>query len=117
LVVSGRRHARIFSRRRQRHVSGVALGPDGSNARSITSRGSYGQPFWSPDGRSIAVSAKIDEPHYRIYIMGANGADLRAIRQPEGVDNVHPAWSPDGRSIVFTSGIDAAASLQVFDIA
>jgi Tol biopolymer transport system component len=85
--------------------------------RQVTICGSYEQPFWSPDGQRIAVSAILDEPHHRIYIMDAGGSNLQPIHQPEGDDNVHPAWSPDGRSIVFTSGKDANGSLYAFDMA
>jgi TolB protein len=90
---------------------------DGSNARPITNDGIYAQPFWSPDGKSIAVSAKIDESYRRIYIMAADGSDRQLVKQPEGIDNVHPAWSPDGRSIVFTSGTGTEASLFILDLA
>jgi len=77
---------------------------------------SFEQPFWSPDGRSIAVSARIDEPHRRIYVMHADGSDVRPIRQPSGVDNIHPAWSPDGRSIAFTSGKGGRGSIHVLTL-
>ncbi len=90
---------------------------DGSNARSITHNGVYEQPFWSPNAQRIAVAAKIDEPHHRIYIMNSDGSNLQPIRQPEGTDNTHPAWSPDGRSIVFTSGKDASGSIYGFAFA
>jgi len=89
----------------------------GSEMRAITQRGSFEQPFWSPDGNKIAVSARIEEPHYRIYIMNADGSDPAPISQPANIDNVHPAWSPDGRSFVFTSGKDANGSLYAFDMA
>jgi Tol biopolymer transport system component len=74
---------------------------DGSDARTITHHGSFEQPFWSPDGLSIAVSAPIAETHRRIYGMRAYGLDVRPIRQRSRVDNIHPAWSSDGRSIGF----------------
>jgi len=93
------------------------LAVDGSGTRLLANHGTYEQPFWSPDGNRIAVSARIDEPHSRIYIMGADGSDLQAIQQPDGVDNVHPAWSPDGRRIVFTSGKGEEGALYAFDLA
>jgi len=90
---------------------------DGSNARSITRQGHCVQPFWSPDGKQIAVSARLDEQHHRIYVMDTNGSALHAIRQPEGEDNMHPAWSPDGRAIVFTSGRGSKGALYACDVA
>ena len=84
--------------------------------RAITRQGSFEQAFWSPSGEKIAVSARIDEPHYRIYVMNADPTDLAPIGQPANADNVHPAWSPDGRSIVFTSGKEADGALFMFDL-
>jgi Tol biopolymer transport system component len=50
-------------------------------------------------------------------VIRADGSDLRSIRQPEDLDNVHPAWSPNGRSTVFTSGMKDSSFLQVFHLA
>jgi Tol biopolymer transport system component len=93
------------------------LAADGSQARQITSRGTYEQPFWSPDGRRIAISAKIDDAHHRIYVIGADGLAPQPIVQPEDIDNVHPCWSADGTSIVFTSGKGNDSCLYVCDLA
>jgi len=92
------------------------LAVEGSGTRPLANRGTYEQPFWSPDGNRIAVSARIDEPHSRIYIIGADGSNLQPIHQAEGVDNVHPAWSPEGRRIVFTSGKGAEGAIYAFDL-
>jgi TolB protein len=89
---------------------------DGSSMRTITRHGSSEQPFWSPNGKKIAVSARIERPYRRIYVMNADGSDLTPIGQPLDVDNVHPAWAPDGRSIVFTSGTEACGALHIFDL-
>ena len=90
------------------------LAVDGS---AVSKPPHYEQPFWSPDGNRIAVSARIDEPHSPIYIMEADGSNPQPIHQPDGIDNVHPAWSPDRRRIVFTSGKGAEGAICAFDLA
>src|SRR5690349_20315621 len=103
MEVARRGDARARRRSQLRPVRAVVDCRRGSNVRRITDRGTFQQPFWSPDGSAIAVSARIDEPRHRIYVMAADDSHPRPIRQPSGADNVHSAWSPNGRSIAFTS--------------
>ena len=90
--------------------------------RRLTEPGSGdNRATFMPDGKTLlfasAVSARIDEPHSRIYVMGADGSNLQPIHQPDGVDNVHPTWSPDGHRIVFTSGKGADGAIYAFYLA
>jgi Tol biopolymer transport system component len=63
----------------------------------------YGQPAWSPDGTKIAFAYNQHGTGKHLYIMDANGQNVRDI---SGTDNdqgfVYPAWSPDGKRIVYT---------------
>jgi TolB protein len=67
-------------------------------------------PAWSPDGTSIAFQRQSgpfeNDLIYEsaIYIMNADGSQLRQITQqvhPATGDDTSPQWSPDGRSLVF----------------
>ncbi|MCA0456943.1 MAG: hypothetical protein LCI00_23430 [Chloroflexi bacterium] len=59
-------------------------------------------PVWSPNGQEIAF-IKENLSSYTIYLMDANGGNLRPISDQPHRDS-DPMWSPDGRFIAFTSG-------------
>ncbi|CAB3767485.1 PD40 domain-containing protein [Paraburkholderia solisilvae] len=92
-------------------------GPNGEDPTRINNRGDWQQPFWSPDGRRLAVSARSGTAHFKIMTIDVDSGDVRLIRQPPLVDNVHPAWSPDGKHIVFTSGMGHNSYLSQFSFA
>jgi Tol biopolymer transport system component len=77
--------------------------PDGRGTRTITSGPGLVGPQWSPDGRRIAFSARLDgqeSDESDIYVMNADGSDVRRLTNLPGND-VGPSWSPDNKRIVF----------------
>ncbi|MGQ9778648.1 MAG: TolB family protein [Bacillota bacterium] len=58
-------------------------------------------PAWSPTGEEI-VFVKNEPPHYALYLMRADGSEIRPLWRPEGLEQAFtPAWSPKGDRIVF----------------
>jgi Tol biopolymer transport system component len=86
---------------------------DGSNARQLTTfgRASMRAPRWSPDGRSILISATVNgQPD--LYAIGvASKAITRLTDDRE--DEVAPSWSHDGTSVMF--GARVGGTWQVMD--
>jgi Tol biopolymer transport system component len=75
------------------------MNADGSDQRRLTDDpGDDGSPTWSPDGTKIAfaglrnVEGAVDAPseNYEIYVMNADGSDLRQL-----TDNTAWDWRPD----------------------
>jgi TolB protein len=76
------------------------MSTDGSNVERLTflEKGS-GQlccPDWSPDATQIAFHAAGERAGISVYVMDANGANLREL----GLGSL-PRWSPDGNQIAF----------------
>ena len=55
---------------------------------------------WSPDGGRLALMAREPGKAWQIYLIGADGNDLRLALQ-ESRNSADPSWSPDGQSLVF----------------
>jgi dipeptidyl aminopeptidase/acylaminoacyl peptidase len=85
----------------------------GSAANGPVGLGSYVDPAWSPDGKSIAFvdnsfpdgSAATDGD---LYVMKADGTNPRKLTNSPGGGKVPsprgPSWSPDSKKIVFAYG-------------
>jgi len=82
--------------------------------RIIPTSGRIHSIAWSPDGRAIAyVAGSSDQPdNTDVYLVRADGSDLRALDPGSAGSERQPAWSPDGRMLAVTND---AGYTQLFD--
>ncbi len=76
------------------------------NVRNLTPRapGSAGldvTPAWSPDGTQIAFASNRDGSDFKLWVMNADGSNVRNLTPPGATADVFPTWSPDGRLLAF----------------
>lgn len=71
-------------------------------------------PAWSPDGSQIAFSRGPEMGPSQIYVMDADGTDVRQLTQGSGSDR-NPAWSPDGTRIAFARSGNYGYEVYVMD--
>jgi TolB protein len=90
---------------------------NGSNLRRLTSDGSpysYNrEAAWSPDGSRIAFSKSDGRWGAEIYLINADGTNLRRI-SPKGAYDASPTWSPDGARIAFENRRDNKSGGHIF---
>lgn len=78
--------------------------PDGSGNRQVTNRpGQSRQPWWSPDGSTLAISADHGTGAFEIFLLNSDGSDSRSITS--GGTCGQPFWSPDGKMIAISAKI------------
>jgi Tol biopolymer transport system component len=90
---------------RSLHVAGA----DGTNARVLTQALELqGTPAWSPDGRSITVSAVVDGIPRLFNVPVDGGAPSMFVKEHAS----EPVWSPDGKFVLY-SGPDVGTTFAV----
>jgi Tol biopolymer transport system component len=72
---------------------------DGSGLTLVLRNAS--EPSWSPDGKQLAVVREGSDYSTDLFVVGADGRDVRKLTSAEYVDS--PAWSPDGKWIAVNS--------------
>jgi Tol biopolymer transport system component len=79
------------------------IDPDGSNRTTLIGRGYIGPATWSPDGATIAFTARYaDWDRHAVYEVDADGSDLRVLfEQPGSAPPWDLRWSPDGSRIAY----------------
>lgn len=67
----------------------------------LTDRFASIQPALSPDRTRVAFSSN-REGSYDLYLMDADGSDLRRLTTDPGTEG-EPAWTPDGNRLIYTA--------------
>jgi len=98
-------------------TSGVYIArADGTEIRQIVDP-SYAAsaPAWSPDGKTVAVTAGRYDDQRGIYLVGSDGSGVRKLTAQIHQFNGYsvPVWSPDGSKILFYSGYAGAQDVWI----
>ena len=97
-----------FSKKGGNRINTWTVRPDGIAAKQITNRpGESRQPWWSPDGSTLALSADNGTGAFQLWLSAEDGSNARTITR-EG-NWQQPFWSPDGKRIAVSAKIDASA--------
>ena len=72
-------------------------------------------PVWSPDGSSIAYTSDVDGD-YEIYVMDADGANIRQITD-NSIDDEWPFWSGGSAPVAIDDSYQATEDLSLTLIA
>lgn len=99
-----------------------SLSPDGTTFAFVTTMTGYSQiatmsasgdvkvltdmvdaesPVWSPDGSRLAFMGLNVDGNYDVYIVDADGRNLRDLTKGDSADDQTPEWSPDGSRLVY----------------
>jgi TolB protein len=92
--------------------------PDGGHLKRLTdAKGYHAEGSYSPDGKHIVFcSNRSGEENLELYIMDADGKNVRQLTHTPGCYNGGPFFSPDGKKVIFRSDRKKKDHLQLFVI-
>lgn len=72
-------------------------------------------PIWSPDGKRIAFLSERDGVYnsFALYVMSADGQEVRKLSEPIFSESSKFAWSPDGLQIAIDTDLSAGKILII----
>ena len=75
--------------------------PDGSDARQLAFFGAdFELPRWSPDGKEVAVMARLSARPWRILVIDVFAGRPREASAGNSSQGA-PTWSPDGKKLIY----------------
>src|SRR5207302_7371617 len=91
---------------------------DGSGLKRLTDAKGYdAEGSYSPDGKEIVFcSNRGGEKNLELYIMDADGKNVRQLTNAPGCYNGGPFFSPDGKRVIFRSDRKKPDHLQLYVI-
>jgi TolB protein len=74
-------------------------------------------PRWSPNGKQIAFAGQDGDKHLHIYLMNADGSEVRQLTHFDAADGraQSPAWSPDGKRLAVQADTKDQAHIWIVD--
>jgi TolB protein len=92
--------------------------PDGSDLKPLTdAKGYNAEGSYSADGKSIVFcSNRSGEKNLELYIMDADGKNVRQLTHAPDCYNGGPFFSPDGKRVIFRSDRKKKDHLQLYVI-
>jgi TolB protein len=124
-VEQGRREEERRTGKRRRylwdfdpHMDIFEANPDGSGLKRLTDSPGYdAEASYSPDGKHIVFCSNRGGPaNLELYIMDADGKNVRQLTHSPGCYNGGPFFSPDGKRVVFRSDRKKKDHLQLYVI-
>ncbi len=89
---------------------------DGSNLKCLTDAPEYNaEGSYSSDGKQIVFCSKRDG-HLNLYIMDADGSNVRQLTKTKDCYNGGPFFSPDNKRVIFRADRDKKDALQLYVI-
>ncbi len=92
--------------------------PDGSRLKRLTDAKGYdAEGSYSPDGKHIVFcSNRSGAENLELYVMDADGKNVRQLTHAPGCYNGGPFFSPDGTKVIFRSDRKKKDHLQLYVI-
>jgi len=106
----------LFSSDRSGTFQIYRISADGREVEQLTDMEGthFFYPFFSPDGERITLMSYASEEQAAVWVMNANGSELRRLTPEDGY-NAHPRFSPDGERIVFESARDGNSEIYLMN--
>lgn len=100
------------------HMDIFEANPDGTGLKRLTDAPGYdAEGSYAPDGKQIVFcSNRSGADNLELYIMDADGKNVRQLTQTPGCYNGGPFFSPDGKRVVFRSDRKKKDHLQLYVI-